>query len=277
MTALDWRYYKSMIQAVGDPRNNQKLTKAEQKALFGKYKKALLLRYTTQFDDTDTQDWFYCLKDTPYDFESLKSKRKNTIRKGINNFFVKPIRLSDHVQAFYALTNDAYQGYENPNAVTYQQMEEKAKAIDRRPDYFVLGAFSNEDNTLAGYVWCHVNGKWITMSEQKAIRAYETKGVNAALCHGLCTLYNEKYADCVLCDGERNVLHKTAFQDYLIKYFGFRYAYCKLHTVFNPRYALLIHGAVLLLPVYGWLLRKVQPKLYNRILAIKNLKNLSAR
>lgn len=268
---MEWRYYKSMIQGVGDPRNNRVLAKEEQNELFGKFKKALLLRYTTHFDAADSQNWFFCLKDTPYDFDSLKSKRKNVVRKGIDNFTVKEIKLLNYVQEFCNLTNDAYQGHENPNVVTLEQMEKKAASIDQRDDYFVLGAFSNEDQAFVGYVWCHVNGKWITMSEQKAIRAYEKAGVNAALCHGLCTLYNDRFSDCILCDGERNVLHKTAFQEYLIKYFGFRYAYCKLHVVFNPRYALLLHSALFFLPAYGWLLKKINPKLYTRILAIKNL------
>lgn len=274
---MDWRYYKYMIQCVGDPRNNVEISREEQRALFDQHKNAILLRYTTCFDCAQDQNWFFCLKDTPYDFESLKSKRKNVVRKGINNFTVREIKASDYVQELCELTNDAYQGYENPNKVTYAQTEKKARGIDAREDYFVLGAFCNEDQKLAGYVWCHVNGKWITMSEQKALRSYESKGVNAALCHGLCTLYNEQFSDCILCDGERNVLHKTAFQDYLIKYFGFRYAYCKLHIVFNPRFDLLIRAALFLLPVYGWLLKRAKPKLYARIAAIKMLKDISGR
>lgn len=274
---MDWRFYKSMIQGVGDPRNNKPLSKTEQQELFKKYKKALLLRYTTHFDDAASQDWFYCIKDTPYDYEGLKSKRKNVVRKGINHFNVRKIRLTDHVQTFYDLVNDAYQGYEIPNLLSFEDAEKKAAAIDQRADYFVLGAFCNEGQNLVGYVWCHVNEKWITISEQKAVRAYESKGVNAALLHGLCTLFNEEYSDCVLCDGERNVLHKTAFQDYLIKYFGFRYAYCKLHVIFNPRYAFFLYAALILLPIYGWLLNKVRPKLYNQIVAINKLKTFSGR
>ena len=120
--------------------------------------------------------------------------------------------------------------------------------------------------------------EWIeAMSEQKALRDYESKGVNAALCHGLCTLYNEKYSDCILCDGERNVLHKTAFQDYLIKYFGFRYAYCKLHVVLNPQYALFIRSALFLFPVYGWLFKWMKPSLYDSVVAIKTLQEVARR
>lgn len=264
-----------MIQGVGDPRNNTVLSKEEEKALFQKHKKALLLRYTTDFDQTRTQNWFFCLKDTPYDFEGLKSKRKNVVRKGIQNFTIRQIKLSNYVEAFWTLTNDAYQGYENPNVITREAAMKKAVAIDAREDYFVLGAFCNDDGVLAGYVWCHVNGNWITISEQKAIRAYENRGVNAALCHSLCTLYNEKYAHCILCDGERNVLHKTAFQDYLIKYFGFRYAYCRLRVVLNPRYAIWIRLAMSTLPLYGWLLKRVNPKHYSKVEAVKKLYALS--
>ena len=37
-----------------------------------------------------------------------------------------------------------------------------------------------------------------------------------------------------LCDGARNVSHQTCFQDFLIKYFGFRRAYCKLNIKYRP-------------------------------------------
>ena len=37
-----------------------------------------------------------------------------------------------------------------------------------------------------------------------------------------------------ICDGERNVLHKTNFHDYLEKYFLFRRAYCRLHIQYRP-------------------------------------------
>lgn len=36
-----------------------------------------------------------------------------------------------------------------------------------------------------------------------------------------------------ICDGLRSILHETAFQDYLEKYFGFRKDYCKLEIKYR--------------------------------------------
>lgn len=45
-----------------------------------------------------------------------------------------------------------------------------------------------------------------------------------------------------LCDGARNIVHETNFQDFLIKYFGFRKAYCRLHIVYRPIVRVLVSG-----------------------------------
>lgn len=36
-----------------------------------------------------------------------------------------------------------------------------------------------------------------------------------------------------ICDGSRSIRHETAFQEYLIRYFGFRKAYCKLNIIYK--------------------------------------------
>lgn len=46
--------------------------------------------------------------------------------------------------------------------------------------------------------------------------------------------------DFYIVDGERSVNHQTNFQDYLIKYAGFRRAYCRLNMKFNLRYKNLV-------------------------------------
>ena len=44
-----------------------------------------------------------------------------------------------------------------------------------------------------------------------------------------------------ICDGQRNILHATAFQTYLEKYFMFRKAFCALHVSYNPKIKLFIN------------------------------------
>ena len=56
-----------------------------------------------------------------------------------------------------------------------------------------------------------------------------------------------------ICDGSRSIVHETAFQDYLEKYFGFRKAFCKLHVSYNP----CVRWMVLLLFRFRPVLRKM--------------------
>ena len=76
---------------------------------------------------------------------------------------------------------------------------------------------------------------------QKTNPEYEKYQVNAALVYRFLLdfddeLSNGKY----ICDGSRNIMHETGFQDYLIKYFGFRKAYCKLHLIISPKIKWLV-------------------------------------
>ena len=52
---------------------------------------ALLARWTTEFDCGYETNWWYVVKDNPFDINALKSKRRYEINKGIKNFNVKEI------------------------------------------------------------------------------------------------------------------------------------------------------------------------------------------
>lgn len=269
---MQWKYRKRML-ICDDVFNEIIISNAQAKALFKKYKKALFIRYTTEVDRTDSTEWYCCIKDDRYDFECLKSKRKNVIRKGLSNFSVREVKLSDYVDDLYVLINDAYSGYDNAQSITFEQAKQKAEEISREKSTFVLGAFANDSEHLVGYLWCYIIDNCITLSEQKVIREYEHNGINAALLWELCQRYNEQYVDdgYYLLDGWKNILHNTNFQDYLVKYFGFRKAYSNLHIIYNPRYAWWLRPMLAFYPVYKGVLRKISPSMYGQITAIKKL------
>ena len=52
---------------------------------------ALLERWTTEFDCGYETNWWYVVKDNPFDINALKSKRRYETNKGIKNFNVKEI------------------------------------------------------------------------------------------------------------------------------------------------------------------------------------------
>jgi hypothetical protein len=62
----------------------------------------------------------------------------------------------------------------------------------------------------------------------------ERLGINAAMVATIVEDYSERMGQgFYVNDGSRAVLHETAFQDYLEKYFGFRKAYCKLNVKYR--------------------------------------------
>ncbi len=225
-----------MVVPYGDPKNIIAVDKTLEKSLFGKYPKALLIRYTSDFDKYDESQWYYCIKDDAYSFETLKSKRKNVIRKALNNFDVLYVNPAEHVEEMQEIINDANKGYQYQIAFQeYDVVKNKCKALSSRPETKILGAFSKENGAMVGYLWIDFRGKCISMVEQHCIRAYEKKECNAALVNKLCEIFNSEYLECgyYICDGEKNILHETNFQQYLAKYFGFRKAYCRLNVVYR--------------------------------------------
>lgn len=66
--------------------------------------------------------------------------------------------------------------------------------------------------------------------EQDAVK----KGASAALIYNILYEYKQYLSGGIINDGSRNLLHKTNFQDYLIRYFGFRKCYADLNIVYKP-------------------------------------------
>ena len=98
-----------------------------------------------------------------------------------------------------------------------------------------FGVFDREDGRLCGYSDVYERGLYLPISSLKCRVDSEKKGVNLALVAGIVEWFVQlNKPGSYLCDGERNVVHETNFQSFLIKYFGFRKAYCKLHIVYRP-------------------------------------------
>lgn len=203
----------------------------------------LLARWTTEFDCGYETNWWYVIKDTPFDISELKAKRRYEINKGNKNFNVKAINPQEWVEDIYAVAMAAYATYPEsyrPN-VSHDQFVSDVLSWNF---YKVYGAFSVEDNTLCGYACLNkrnLEGNYINFTLMKAIPDKERLGLNAAMVNKILAdheafLNNGGY----ICDGARSIQHETAFQDYLEKYFGFRKAYCRLNIVYNPKYSFII-------------------------------------
>lgn len=203
----------------------------------------LLARWTTEFDCGHETNWWYVIKDTPFDMDELKAKRRYEINKGNKNFNVKAINPQEWVEDIYAVAMAAYATYPKsyrPN-VSHDQFVSDVLNWDF---YKVYGAFSVNDDFLCGYACLNkrnLEENYINFSIMKALPDKERLGLNAAMVNKILVdhkifLNNGGY----ICDGERSILHETSFQEYLEKYFGFRKAYCKLNLVYRQPFGVIV-------------------------------------
>lgn len=239
-----WRYYVYAAIPTTAPHMPVDLTPVEDGRIWSvDDQKPLLVRYTSDFDCGYETNWWYVIKDTPFDLSALKAKRRYEITKGIKNFEVRQIVPQEYAETLYEVAYASYQQY--PAAYRPRiDRDEYVQSVQDWVDCQCYGAFDRETGELCGYALLYPDGKYMDFRVMKTVPASERKGINAALTYGILEACNDFLATGgYLCDGSRNINHETAFQDYLEKYFGFRKAYCKLHIRYKGIMGLAIKCA----------------------------------
>ena len=236
----------------------------------------LLIRWTTEFDCSKETDWWYCIKDAPFDINSLKSKRRYEINKGKKNFSVEIINPKEYKEEIYIIQKLSYLEYPKkyrPKVIKnllYQAIENWSKSNCK-----IYGAFDKKNN-LCGYALISFeNEKWINFVNLKVDPEFEKLGINAAIVSKILEDINPKIKNgAYICDGERNIFHKTKFQNYLEKYFEFKKVYCKLNIEYQPVFEIIIN---ILYPFRNFLKYFDNISFFNRVNTIIQLESIRRR
>lgn len=238
-----WKYYNHAAIPATAPHIDVDSSPIDDNRIFQVEEKPLLARWTSDWDCGYETNWWYVIKDEPFDISTLKSKRRYEINKGNKNFIVKEINPAEWCEDIYIVTVAAYETY--PESYRPQISHDQFTAGVRNWSFYkTYGAFSLEDNKLCGYACLIKDGIYIDFCMMKAIPEKEKLGLNAAMVN-MILVDNEDFLrnGGYICDGARSIQHETAFQDYLEKYFEFRKAYCRLHIVYSPKYRKIINVA----------------------------------
>lgn len=259
-----WKYYNHAAIPNGAPNEIIDITPIQNGDIWKMDGKPYLARWTTDWDCGYETQWWYVIKDTPFDINELKSKRRYEINKGNKNFTVRIINPGDFTDRIIEIANRAYATY--PEAYRPQiDHEHFASAINNSwaVNYVTYGAFSKEDGSLCGYTNLICTDRYVNLCELKAIPNQEKLGVNAAM---LCSILNDNEQFLAMggyiCDGARSIQHETHFQEYLEKYFEFRKAYCKLHLAYKCPLNVLIS---ILYPLRKMLYRITNLKIVRKV------------
>ena len=245
MKSIGWKYYNHAAIPTTAPHENVDATPVTNGDIWKESEKPLLARWTSDYDYGCETNWWYVVKDSPFDISTLKSKRRYEINKGNKNFVVKEIIPAEYAEDIHRIAVAAYETYPKSYRPNIQH-EDFVASVKKWGFYKVYGAFFIEDDSLCGYACLRKEGAYIDFCVMKAIPEKEKMGLNAAMVYKILMDHEDFLkADGYICDGARSIQHETAFQDYLEKYFQFRKAYCNLHIVYNPKFKMVIHAAYL--------------------------------
>ena len=241
---MDWKYYNQGMLPTTAPHEVPDLTPIKDGSIWKPERggKPLLARWTTDYDCGYETGWWYCVKDTPFELQELNSKTRYKINKAYKKFEAREIDPVEYAEDIIRVQTAAWSIY--PEAY---RPKSDADAVRRnvekwRTQYRSFAAFSLEDGQMAGYALMTEYDTWVDFTVLKADPDYERKGVNVALVAKLCEFYSDRIKNegYYISEGERNIIHETAFQDFLAEKYDFRRAYCKLNIAYRKPIGLAV-------------------------------------
>ena len=142
---INWKYYNHAAIPTTAPHKDPDLLPIEDGSIWKiEGRSPLLARWTTNFDCGYETNWWYVIKDTPFDISLLKSNYRYKINKGIKYFDVKLIHPCDFKEELYNVQVAAFSAYPKkyrPNVDKRNFLRE----IETWAEEDVFGAFCREN------------------------------------------------------------------------------------------------------------------------------------
>lgn len=162
----DWYYYNHALLPTCAPHETPDLTALDNLSPFIEAgQNPLFARWTSDYDQTQSQEWYYVIKDTPFDLSALKAKRRYEITKGMRNFTCLKIDAKEHSDELLFVMLEAYKTYPKkyrPN-LNIAQMKQSIAQWEN-----VYGAFDAQKN-LCAFVRLTYHEKYVGLTNLKAI------------------------------------------------------------------------------------------------------------
>jgi hypothetical protein len=265
MEDMKWKYYKKSLVLDEEIHFEPVVNKKQAKLILKKYK-AFFLRYTTAFDKEKTSVAYYIIKSDWGGIEELSSNTRNQVRKALKMCNVRVISQEELSEKGVTSFNKSMTKY-NSNFIPLKKEEYKREILTQQDrEYF--GCFDLLTSELIAYSQ-NIVGKGVSYSLVKANPDYyKSNYPQYALFFKMNEYYlfeqNKKYVS----DGFRTLDSHSNIQDFLIKKFKFRKAYCDLHIVYNFWFGNIVKA---LYPIRKIILnRKIQAILFQHNIFIKN-------
>lgn len=195
----------------------------------------LFARQSYDFDAKQETDWWYIVKDRKEDISDYSSNHRNQVKKGLKNFICRRIDHKELIASGYPIYKRCMDNYN----LSCMESDEYIRAInveqsqELKIEYF--GLYSDE--CLIGYGKNLVDniGSFVFYENIYIDAAYRKLYPNYCLIHIMNSEYLNDRGFKYVSDGTRTLLHPTGIQDFLIKKFLFRRAYCRLQILYSKK------------------------------------------
>ena len=232
----DFKVYNNCLISALAPHKVPNVSKINEEI---KNNNCLLARWTDNFDCPNETQWYYVIKDDVWDISKLKAKDRNVITKGLKNYDCKIINPKDY-------TDEIYNIYLEMNKI----LPESSRSNISKDDYcnfdkkdIFIAAFSKTTGKICGYARLSEYDdykKALNFEVLRYLPEERNNNINASIIDYILNYFiNEKKYE-YICDGEKSIRHDTTFQNYLIRYFGFRKVFCNLHVVYSKKIKIIV-------------------------------------
>ena len=195
----------------------------------------LFARWISDFDCKKDSDFWYIINDTPMSMQDYSKNTRNQIRKGIKNFKINIIDRSIIEEEGYDIYTKSFKS----NNTLFKMKSKEFFLKELVGEWEFWGVYF--EDTLIGYSQNKVTRDYCDYSTIKIEPSYRGRYPSYALFFLMNKYYlNEKKLTYVS-DGARSMVHKSNIQDFLIKKFKFRKAFCFLHVLYSPKIKILIN------------------------------------
>ena len=240
---MGWRFYNHAMIPTTAPHEEADLSPLESEEIWNcrkDRKRPILAVWTSDWDcDYETQ-WWYVIREKPFDLSSLSSSSRRNIRKAFRNCRVEKIDPSQYAEDLWRVFLETVERYENYVIdITKEEFINACAASCPEEEYWA--GFDKESGILIGYAIFVVHDDWVTFHKSRYSTLYLKLRVSDAINAKALDYYLNQKGKRYVTDGMRSVLHKTNFQRYLKEHFGYRNAYCVLHMKYRKPLNIFIY------------------------------------
>lgn len=199
---------------------------------------SLLARWVTDFDSLKEMPFWYIIKEKKFNINDLDPKIRNQIKKGLKGCKVRLVSKKELISSGYEIYINAFKSYTTFNKpFSEKQFQESIRELDS--NYDLWGVFNASKKLIA-----YSQNKLINNICEFSITKFHPDFLKLRPSEALFYIMSDYYLNKIKCkyihNGTRSIAHYTNIQEFLIKKFKFRKAYCNLHIKYHPIIALII-------------------------------------